>query len=200
MTENPITVLDIESTGLNSLTDSVTVVGLLTGDHKNFSVWQKTSTSESGLLDATFEVLHDKEMDGGTLVTFYGKGFDVPFLLDRAKKNGINPSDKVRDWLKSEHRHVDLNAKIYTTPALKKFLTSDTKERMSKNRLAKLLGIYVPANMDGGACALTAEAWLDDTLNDRHFEVDMLEVAQHNLLDLVTTWQILNQFKRRKWL
>lgn len=77
--------LDIETTSLDADHGPVIAIGILKGDRPEVRFIESPG-GERGLL----EWLKAELDDGGTVITWYGSGFDVPFLLTRAALLGVD--------------------------------------------------------------------------------------------------------------
>lgn len=166
--------LDIETSGLNSSLDFVFLVGVFS---PSFGL-RIFSGSE-------LDVLKDFSSFFGGLtgfvrvVTFNGAYFDLPFLRKRLEFNNLSSA-----FLEPQcFEHVDL------FPVACNRVSGG--ERISKDYCCRKMGIYVPANLDGFACALMAKSQSRDGL---------LGVVEHNALDLVATARLFYAFEALGWL
>ncbi len=82
--------LDIETTSLDADHGPIVAIGLL--KNENIDVRFASNTDEE---KAIIEWL-ENEINGDTIVTWYGSGFDEPFLVARAAMMGINLSNFVK--------------------------------------------------------------------------------------------------------
>ena len=85
------TYLDIESTSRKADTGMVVAIGLL-GEREPRVRFAGTLEEERGLLEWLREELRGCD----SLVTWYGSGFDIPFLLSRASVQGVDLSQLAR--------------------------------------------------------------------------------------------------------
>lgn len=77
--------LDIETSGMKADRGMVVAVGLLKGEEPEVR-FAETPEEERKVL----EWLRDELKSCSKLVTWYGSGFDIPFLLARAALHGVN--------------------------------------------------------------------------------------------------------------
>ena len=94
-----IIVLDIETSSLEADAGIVVGAGLLPETGKSEYFESKRTDQEKSLLTKLL-----KRLDGyDVIVTWSGRGFDIPFLTTRLLKNGLNP------LLLLDKTHLDLN-------------------------------------------------------------------------------------------
>jgi uncharacterized protein len=92
-------ILDIETTSLEADGGIVVGVGLAPEEGGSEYLQVNRSRDEADVLSKMAQRLQSYEV----LVTWNGRGFDIPFLTTRLLKNGLDPRPI------SSKRHVDLN-------------------------------------------------------------------------------------------
>lgn len=92
-------ILDIETTSLEADGGIVVGVGLAPEKGKSEYLQVKRSRDEAAVLSRLTQRLQSYDV----LVTWNGRGFDIPFLTTRLLKNGLDPRPI------SSKRHIDLN-------------------------------------------------------------------------------------------
>lgn len=85
-----IVVADIETTGLSPKSNAAILGGLVTSDGRNRLVRQffaENPEEEAGMLEGYCRALADHDV----IVTYNGDSFDIPFLVKRMRKHGMDP-------------------------------------------------------------------------------------------------------------
>ena len=88
--------LDIETMGLNAYLDRVTCIGLVEEDGTETAI---CGQDERQMLNAFAHFMDERE--GEEIVTWNGKGFDVPFIMVRILVQRVVPPEDA-------HQHEDL--------------------------------------------------------------------------------------------
>lgn len=158
-----ILALDIETSGLEPDKSFITCIGLASED----GIVQfagRFPNQEALMLEDFAEWLEQNIDDSITALTYNGRHFDIPFLLYRATKAGVE--------LKLPTKHVDMMA--YATSA-------NGGARIPKDMfLSKYLNMYVPRSCSG--------AWLARQYTTGKMTVDgHFQNMQHNATDLTMT-------------
>jgi len=94
-----IVILDIETSSLEADAGIVVAVGLLAEAGRSEYLEAKRTEQEKGLLVKLFKRLEDYDV----IVTWSGRGFDIPFLTTRLLKHGLDPRPLLAKT------HLDLN-------------------------------------------------------------------------------------------
>lgn len=119
--------------GLYPLTGEVVAIGMLNPDTLKGSVlFQDKSEelkkfeengiayetgSESQILSRFWEVIKAYDQ----VITFNGRGFDIPFLMMRSAVNGIRPSRNLMGYRYEHEKHCDLLDQLTFYGAMRKF-------------------------------------------------------------------------------
>ncbi|RLF10474.1 MAG: hypothetical protein DRJ98_06005 [Thermoprotei archaeon] len=90
--------LDVESTGLEAESSFVVGVGIMFEDGSWNHLFASSINDEAKILSDTISTVSGFD----TVVTWNGLGFDIPILIARALKNGLDPSPLLTP------RHIDL--------------------------------------------------------------------------------------------
>ena len=173
--------LDIETTGLDSATDTIVAIGCLDGarmDIISASVEEfkkSPQNAEKQIIDDFGSHLLTCNPDD-VLLTYNGLSFDLPFIKHRAEKHGL--------WKKMaflpETPHVDLFPFVHHA-----FGRRANKEEAC----SKLANLYVPRKNDG--------MWIARLYSHPELltENDHLDMLAHNATDISSTYKLYNVLK-----
>ncbi|MDZ7859521.1 MAG: ribonuclease H-like domain-containing protein [Candidatus Krumholzibacteriota bacterium] len=161
--------LDLETTGLRN--SPLFLVGLmysLGGRLVLDQFFARDYTEEFPLLEFTRDFLKNFS----TIITFNGRGFDIPFMLDRMKLFGIESS--------LPEYHVDLlpiSRRIVGKRTSNHKLSTLEKEILGRERIADLPGWKIP------------EVYHDYVRTGN--AVDIKGVIKHNRIDLISMLRLI---------
>lgn len=191
----PVVVLDIETEGLE-LASGISCIGVLTRD----GVRQFGGANEArtiGAFASWFESFNSGNPDA-VWVTFNGRGFDFPRLAIACGRSAVVGVGDSLGALNLSGRHVDLMLQLKRNALARAEFSRELEGtgRMTKANLARELDIYEPRTISGKECALRAKA----VFSGKRGEDDLLDVFQHNAVDLVSTWKLFLRFEREGWL
>lgn len=134
----------LEKLAINPHTGKVILIGMLTDVQKNDTIWEAITfpegadameqttiyqillgldgKSEADILKMTWECISEMLDDGGQIITYNGKAFDIPYLIRRSiilniqpthRRGGTNifyPYDLIKKY--SSEAHLDLFEKL----------------------------------------------------------------------------------------
>ena len=157
----PVSVLDIETTGLDQKVDRITAIGVMDAD----GVRIYANQDESSLLRRFAE--REEDLKEKVFVTYNGEKFDIPFINTRVKKH-----PELVQFTFQAHNHIDM---ITFDPFNKKRYC--TKEEMARNTA----DIYSPSTTSAKFLARAYTNGLAGPLLHA-------KLMAHNSIDLTTTW------------
>ena len=178
---------DIETTGLKSEENRITCIGLYSS---YFGSVQFSSLSEARLLNAFMDFFNKYDLNEFEWVSFNGKEFDFPFLINR-----INLVIGVEDELflvignmlsVLRDSHIDL---ISIISAKYRELIKPGTVRISKVMALDWFNIYEPRTSSAINCVLVG-------LEGKDFS----SICLHNFLDLVSTKALFERCRELKWI
>ncbi len=170
---------DLETHGLNSEQDAISVIGVLYRD----GVRQFYGKEKDILRDfndwLTLLAVKGEEL---RLVTFNGTNFDLPFLSKRYAKNGL--------LLEAGFSHLDLAPIVWAKFARPGDSPEDLHHRLGKDAVCAKYGIYVPrAPVSAFECALLGK-------KGDASPIEWAGVLLHNAIDLYATLALFEKLKR----
>ncbi len=176
-------ILDIETSGLDPEVDWITCIGIF----DKTGIYQFSSSAEDFASDplgaerkllvkylASTPLLQEL----GSLVTYNGKQFDIPFITKRLFKTKI--AEQIPNFsAELICDHIDLID----------YVRKAEGRRLSKDEAAnKHCNLYVPRNVPG--------AYLAKAYKHKKVTADLhAQMLQHNALDVCTTFRMYETFK-----
>ncbi len=133
----PIT-LDIETSGLDPITEMVIAIGYRVGNSKTKVIFSEKPENEKETIEQFINFIKEQNPEKVVLVTFRGKNFDVPFLILRAIKYDIDPTPLLA------LKHVDVH-EILKSLTGKSISLDAVREFIGSWRKTKYTGRSVPA-------------------------------------------------------
>jgi predicted PolB exonuclease-like 3'-5' exonuclease len=183
-----------EGMGFSPLTGEVVAIGLLDVEKNKSVVYFQAPGEEFGEFEED-GVVYKQMTEGqmldsfwrgvekyGTLVTFNGKGFDIPFLMIRSAIHKIRPSKNFMSnrYLGSQSfnaKHVDLQDELTFYGAVRK--------RGSLHLFCRAFGIQSPK----------AEGVSGDDVAGLFAEKKYKDIARYNVRDIVATRDLYEYWK-----
>ena len=172
---NTYTVIDIESTGLNSFTDRIVLIGV--SDYNGNQVIYE-SKNEDALLDRfMLYVERDMRPNNHIITTYNGSSFDVPFIVARALHHGFTGGAQLLKL-----RHLDLMWIVKKYMQTQRYRSPTGQLKLTS--IAKFLGIDVPEDDFSGKDVPIL------------FEAGKIQpIIDHCKIDLQITLQMLKEVK-----
>jgi len=133
----PIT-LDIETSGLDPITEMIIAIGYRVGNSKTKVIFSEKPETEKETIKQFINLIKEQNPEKTVLVTFRGKNFDIPFLILRAIKYDIDPTPLLA------LKHVDIH-EILKSFTGKSVSLDAIREFIGSWRKTKYTGRSVPA-------------------------------------------------------
>lgn len=167
--------IDIETTGLSARNSSIYLIGLtslIDGKWTFTGLFAENPADEINILNSLIDIIKDFD----TLIHFNGARFDLPFITERAKANGI-------DICFDEFESIDLLKRI------KSFKHLLGIGNCRQKTIEAFLGINREDQYDGGQLIIVYKEYVE-TKDEEHFSL----LYQHNHDDLLGMLEILPVF------
>ncbi len=183
-----------EGTAFYPLTGEVVVIGMLNPDTNQGKILARNEkvsnlpgeleagiSVEQGSEKEILEIFWETARQYDNFISFYGRGFDVPFMMIRSAILGIKPSknllaNRYLNLQPSNAKHIDLYDQLSFYGAARK--------NFPLHMWSKVFGIESPK--EGGVTG--------DNVTALYKEGKVLDIAKYNLRDLRSTAELY-----RKW-